>query len=172
LNYLKNFEIPFRGLSLGDHDYDWEIDKTFFEALENHEIEDGKLTINLKFEKQDRMMILDFEINGEVYTVCDRCNDTLSLPVEVRETMIIKFGAERKEESEEVLIIPEKDYKIDISKFINEYVTLSLPIKKIHPEDDSGKSGCNEEVIKKLKELTERNTIDPRWEKLKDLKTK
>ena len=159
-------------MSLGDHDYDWEIDKTFFEALVNNEVEDCRLTIKLKLEKQDRMMILDFEIRGEVFTVCDRCNDTLSLPVEVSETLIIKFGAERKEESEDVLIIPETEYKIDISNFINEYVTLSLPIKKIHPEDDSGKSGCNEEAIEKLLELTKRDKIDPRWEKLKDLKIK
>jgi len=170
LNYLKNFVIPFRGLNLGVHNYNWEVDKTFFEAIENPEIEDCKLNINLEFEKQDRMMVLGFNITGTIETLCDRCLENLTLPIDSNETLYIKFGSERKEESEDVLIIPESEYQVDISKLINEYVTLSIPMKKVHQEDETGKSGCNEETIKKLQEVSKNKSIDPRWEKLKNLK--
>lgn len=170
MNYLKNFVIPFRGLNPGDHRYNWEIDKTFFDAIENPEIEDCKLNIDLELEKQDRMIVLRFNIEGTVITLCDRCLEKLTLPVELNETLFIKFGSERKEESEDVLIIPDSEYQVDISKHINEYVTLSLPMKKVHPEDQTGKTGCNEETIKKLQEFSRKKTIDPRWEKLKNLK--
>jgi len=170
VNYLKEFRISFKGLSLGNHTYNWEIHKKFFEALKNADIDDSNLNIDLNLEKQDRMMILTFTIKGEVKVLCDRCLDDLYLPVDLNEKYYIKFGAERKEESENVLVIPESEYQIDISLLINEFVTLSLPIKKVHAPDADGKDSCNKEIIKKLEELSKHKIVDPRWDKLKDIK--
>jgi uncharacterized metal-binding protein YceD (DUF177 family) len=170
VNYLNEFKISFKGLSAGNHTYSWEINKKFFESLENADIEDSKLTVDLNLEKQDRMMILSFAIQGDVKVLCDRCLDDLYIPVSLNEKYFIKFGAEKKEESESVLVIPESEYQIDISLLINEYITLSLPIRKVHIEDKDGNGGCNKEVIKKLKELSENKQLDPRWEKLKNIK--
>jgi len=170
VNYLKNFNIPFRGLSIGVHDYNWEIDEKFFEAIENPEISDGNLNVKLDLEKQERMMVLSFFINGEIKAQCDRCLDDLYIPIELSEVMYIKFGTERKEESEDVLIIPDSDYQIDVSGLINEYIILSLPLKKVHPTDENGNNDCNKEVIRKLEEHSGQKTVDPRWEQLKNIK--
>jgi uncharacterized protein len=170
VNYLKEFRISFRGLSVGNHTYNWEIHKKFFEALENAEIEDCNLDVDLILEKQDRMMILNFSIKGQVKVLCDRCLDDLSIPVDITEKYFIKFGLERKEESESVVVIPDSDYQVDVSLLINEFVTLSLPIKKVHQPDANGKEGCNNEVIKKLEALSKKKITDPIWDKLKDIK--
>jgi uncharacterized protein len=170
VNYLKEFRISFRGLSVGTHTYNWEIHKKFFEALENVDIEDCNLAVDLTLEKQERMMILNFTIKGEVMVLCDRCLDNLFLPADINELFYIKFGAERIEESENMIVIPESDYQVDISLLINEYVILSLPIKKVHNEGTDEGGGCNKKVIKKLKELTNKNQMDPRWELLKNIK--
>lgn len=170
MNYLKDFIIPFRGLSIGVHKYKWEIDKKFFETSENPEIDNSNLYVDLKLEKQERMLILNFTITGKVTVKCDRCLDDLELSVDNNEVLFVKFGSERKEETEEVLIIPESEYQIDVSRLINEFVTLSLPLRKVHPMDENGNSLCNKEVIKKIDEIAETKTIDPRWEKLKNLK--
>jgi uncharacterized metal-binding protein YceD (DUF177 family) len=170
VNHLKEFNIRFRGLSVGFHKYNWEIDKKFFEAFENADIEDSNLKVEVMLEKQDRMMILNFTIQGEVKVLCDRCLDDLHLPVDLKEIYIIKFGPEKKEESENVIVIPESEYQIDISLLINEYVTLSLPIRKVHADNDDGSTGCNRVVIKKLEELSKNTTMDPRWEQLKNIK--
>jgi len=170
VNYLKNYIIPFKGLSFGVHDYNWEIDKKFFEAIENTEINEGNLTVDLNLEKQERMMIFSFSITGEIKTQCDRCLDDLYIPIELNEVMYYKFGLESKEESDDVIILSDNEYQIDISELINEYIILSLPLKKVHPADENGNNDCNKEVIKKLEELSEKKTIDPRWEQLKNLK--
>jgi uncharacterized metal-binding protein YceD (DUF177 family) len=170
VNYLKEFRISFRGLSVGNHTYNWEINKKFFEAFENAELEDSSLKVDLNLEKQERMMILYFTIQGQIKVLCDRCLDELYLPVDIHETYYIKFGAEKKEESESVVIIPESEHQLDVSLLINEFVTLSIPIKKVHTPDAEGKDGCNKEIIKKLKELSEHKMLDPRWDKLKDIK--
>ena len=170
MNNLKDFVIPFRGLSIGVHDYNWEIDNKFFEIIENSEIGDSKLTVELKFEKQERMLVLNFFIKGNVLVQCDRCLDDLELQIDSSEVLFIKFGPEKKEESADVLIIPESEYQIDVSWFINEYITLSLPLKKVHPTDKNGNSLCNKEVLRKIDELKLKKKIDPRWENLKNLK--
>ncbi len=167
---MKEFRISFRGLSIGSHTYNWEIQKKFFEALENADIEDCNLKVDLVLEKQERMMIFDFNISGNVKVLCDRCLDELILPVGIREKYYVKLGAEKKEESENVIVIPDTEYQIDVSLLINEYVTLSLPIKKVHPEDIEGGTGCNKEIIRKLEELSKYRQMDPRWEQLKNIK--
>jgi uncharacterized metal-binding protein YceD (DUF177 family) len=170
VDHLKDFKIKFRGLSVGVHHYNWEIDKKFFDAFENAELNDASLTTELELEKQERMMILNFAIGGEVTVPCDRCLEDLIFPVEIKEAYYIKFGTERLEESEDVLVIPESEHQIDVSILINEYITLSLPLRRVHEPDENGKNGCNEELLKKLEELSGKKGTDPRWEQLKNIK--
>jgi len=167
LKSLKQFKIPFKGLCLGTHFFDWEIDKKFFEAIENPDVLDCSVVIKLELEKQERMMILDFTISGFLKVSCDRCLEAFNLPVKIQEKYFIKFGEEYKEESESILVIPESEYQVDLSELVFDYISLSIPIKKIHPDDNQGDSMCNEDTLAKLNELTGKKGDDPRWEVLK-----
>ncbi len=162
--------IPFKGLNIGVHQYNWEIDKRFFEEIENSGIHDAKLKTELAFEKQERMFVLQFTINGNVTVKCDRCLDDLGYPVSIDQTVYVKFGEEDIDETEEIIVIPETEYQIDISRLINEFIELSLPMQKVHGDDESGKSLCNAEMISKLNEHSGNKKTDPRWDKLKNLK--
>lgn len=170
MNYLKEYQIPFKGLNIGVHNYKWEISHKFFEAIDNSEIDDAAIEVELDLDKQERMMICNFKITGSVFVKCDRCLDKLELPVNTEEILYIKFGTENEEEADDVLIIAESEYQIDISSLINEFITLSLPLKKVHLSDDEDGDGCNIDIINKLEELSGENIVDPRWEKLKNLK--
>ena len=170
MNYLREFSIPYRGLSIGVHSYKWEISHKFFEAIDNSDIDDASIEVVLDLEKQERMMICNFSISGVVFVKCDRCLDELELPVNIEETLYIKFGLETKEEADDVLIIADSEYQIDVSNLINEFIALSLPLKKIHSSDEKDGNGCNKEIINKLEELSGKNKVDPRWEQLKNLK--
>jgi len=51
---------------------------------------------------------------------------------------------------------------------------LSLPFKRVHPNDANGRATCNKEMIAKLKkhlvnEGKKEDKTDPRWDILKDL---
>lgn len=162
--------IPFKGLGLGTHDYEWQIGKKFFEAIENPDILNCDLKVMMELERQERMMVLSFNITGEIETECDRCLDQLILPVNIIQAYIIKFGHKRVEESEDVLVIPENDYQIDVSELIFDYISLFLPIKKVHGEDESGNSLCDGEVLSRLNEIADKEDVDPRWEALKNIK--
>lgn len=163
----QDFNIPFKGLSSGNHRYDYEIGDSFFESFEYFETEKGKLTVTLDLLKESGLMDLHFEISGFLKLACDRCLKEFKHPLEGEFRLIIKFGEEYFEESDEVIVIPQTESRIDVSQYIFEYINLLLPLQRVH----SVISDCDQEVINKLEKYSEPET-DPRWEALKNIKLK
>ena len=168
MKVLQEFVIPFLGLKEGIHDYAFDIDAEFFESFEYSEVKQGDIHVDVSLERKERMLIFNFSTSGMVQVPCDRCLAPLDLPIEGTDRLIVKFGQEWMEESEEILVIPETDSRFDISSFIYEYIMLKLPYKRVHPE---GKDLCDPRIVDKLEQHSESET-DPRWEALKELKNK
>ena len=169
---LQEFEIPFLGLKEGIHDYAFDIDAEFFESFEYSEVKQGQVHVDVSMERQERMLIFNFSIKGSIELPCDRCLSPIQLEVNGNERLIVKFGQEWKEESDEVVIMPETESRIDISGFIYEYIMLMLPYKRVHPEDEEiGESLCDGSMVEKLQHYSEQEA-DPRWDALKELKNK
>ena len=171
----NEFVIQFAGLSIGKHNFEFVIDDSFFKEFENSEIDNGNFSVKVELLKQSTMLVLDFEIEGATSTLCDRCSENFDLPVEGKNRLIIKLGTDEFEEESDIVSIPLTDSEIDIAQYVYEYIVLSLPKRRIHPENKKRKSGCNTETLKKLEKILlkeKKKTIDPRWEKLKTLKIK
>jgi|WetSurMetagenome_2_1015567.scaffolds.fasta_scaffold201125_1 uncharacterized metal-binding protein YceD (DUF177 family) len=171
MNPLKEFIIPFVGLELGNHVFDFEVDDKFFEQFEYSQIHSARLKVTVSLEKQERMLIFDTAIEGDIDTVCDRCGGNFRLPVEGNEQLIVKFGEEYAEESDDVIVIPATEYKFDLAPFIYEYAHLILPARILHPDDDKGHSACDPEMLKRLNDLAPHEKADPRWDALKNLQS-
>ncbi len=170
LGYLKQYILPFSGLSLDKHLYHFDIDGKFFAEFEYSDIEQASINVDLTLDRQERMLVLDFTIKGSVNVMCDRCLDNFDFVIDKQERLIIKLGETWGEENDDILIIPETEHQIDISLNLYEYIVLMLPIKRTHPEDENGNTKCNPEIIKKLNELSHTEP-DSRWESLKGLIT-
>lgn len=164
----NQYSIQFTGLKTGRHDFEFEVDKKFFDSIEYSEIQDGKLHVALALDKHTNMLILDFAITGDVNVPCDRCGEDFLLSLTAKERLIIKFGDETTEVAEDVLVISRNDSEINVAHFIYEYIILALPQRRIHPE---GK--CDQEALKRLEKLEQetnnKNTTDPRWDGLKNI---
>jgi len=173
MNDMKEFVIPFSGLSLGIHTFDFEINRKFFESIEYSEIHDGEISWHVELNKQNNMLIFNFSFSGKVNVTCDRCADDFDMPIEGNNRLIVKFGNIAYEETEEIIVLTETEHEIDLAPFIYEYLILAMPLKRVHPDDENGVSQCDPEVIKKLEEISIRhkdnNDIDPRWDALKNL---
>ena len=170
MDYLKQFVIPFSGLSVGNHEYEFDLADEFFESFDYSEIKEGHVKISCRLERQERMLIFEFDINGNVMAPCDRCLEEFSLPIEGTQRLIVKFGESDEEESDEVIMIHENQNEIDLSQLFYEYVNLMIPLRKVHGVDEHGNSLCNSQVIEKLNQYIERHPEDPRWEPLRKLK--
>lgn len=171
MNPLKEFIIPFVGLELGNHRFDFEVEDKFFEQFEYSQIHSAKLKVTVELQKQERMLIFDTEIRGEVEALCDRCGGNLRLPVSGNEQLIVKFGENYSEESDDVVVIPLTEYKFDMAPFIYEYAHLILPARILHPDDENGNPTCDPDVLKRLSELAPHEKADPRWDALKNLQS-
>lgn len=172
MDYLKQFLIPFVGLKPGKHQFDYLIDKAFFDEFEYSPVKNGHLEVNLVFDKQESMFVLDFKIHGTAELICDRCLEPFDFPVNTIERVIFKAGDENFENTDDIIVLHKKDYEIDVSKFIYEFINLAIPMIHVHPENEQGESGCNKEVLALLNRLKadEGGGDDPRWNELRKLR--
>jgi uncharacterized protein len=172
LNHLRDYHIQFVGLEPGTHEFEFEVNDSFFEHFDYSLIRHGHVNVKVAMDKSERMMIYSIHLEGEVLVTCDRCTDEFLMPVSDTQKLIVKLGAEYFEESEDVVVIPDTDYQFDLSTYIYEFIHLALPPRLLHPDDENGNSTCNPEILKILESLSvpEENT-DPRWEALKNLKS-
>ncbi|MGV8877607.1 MAG: YceD family protein [Sphingobacteriaceae bacterium] len=169
---LRIYAIPFSGLKLGKHEFDYTIDKSFFDEFEQSLVEDGILTCHLQLDRQETMLMLDFQIDGTIELSCDRCLDLFSYPINLEEQQIVKFSDEEMNPDDEILILKKNEHEIDVSILIYEYINVAVPLLKVC--EDGGKS-CNEEMIERLKEFsgdneTANKSVDPRWDVLNNIK--
>ena len=173
----KEYIIQFVGLSLGLHKYKFEVVDSFFNDFEYSEIKQAAIIVNLNLLKQSQMMVLEFEIRGTVKTECDLCTGVFDLPLNGIHKLIVKVGgSDTGNEDDDIITIAANEHELDLTQYIYEYITLTLPIKRVHSIDKKGNSLCDKEVLNKLEEFIteeekeEEEKIDPRWNNLKNIK--
>lgn len=174
---LKEFTIPFVGLKIGKHHFEYKIEKTFFEYFEYEEFNDVNVNVDLVLDKKTTLLELDFKISGFVNVNCDLTNEPFDQPIKNEFDLVVKFGDEYNDEFVDILIVPHGTYEINMQQYIYELIVLSVPIKRVHPGVKDGT--LDSDILEKLEELspklkeekeTEEET-DPRWNTLKKLLT-
>ncbi len=172
MKQLKEFTIPFVGLKLGKHQFDFIIGRSFFDVFEYDEFNDANVKVTLDFIKKPTILELLFNIQGTVNVNCDLTNEPFDQHIENELLLVVKFGQEFNDENEDLLILPHGEYEIQVQQYIYEAIVLAVPTKLVHPgiEDGTLKS----DVFEKLEELSlqankNKQEGDPRWNKLKEL---
>ena len=92
--------------------------------FENSEVKDADLDISVDIDNEEFEIVVKCEIEGSVTVICDRCLEDLVLPVST------SF---------------EEDETLDLNQDIYDYVCISLPMRRVHPDGE-----CNEETTKYL----------------------
>lgn len=175
MNYLNTFRIPYIGLKLGQHIFEFEINKAFFNEYEYSIVKDGNLKATIEIDKQETMMIVNFNINGTLKLSCDLCLNDFPSATDIKERLIVKFSdnGEENEQSEEILVLSKKEYEFDVAPLIYEYINLAVPFNN-RCSDPGNMDACDREMIKKLEALAaDKDTVsktDPRWEALNKIK--
>jgi uncharacterized metal-binding protein YceD (DUF177 family) len=175
---LAAFLIPFVGLKLGKHEFEFLIDREFFEHFEYDDFNSANVKIDLLFEKKSTLMELTFKAAGVVNVNCDLTNEPYDQPIDAELTLVVQFGDSFNDDNEELLILPHSEYQLNVAQYIYELIVLSVPLKRVHPGVLDGT--LKSEVLEKLEELSPKEDqdieendsgeeIDPRWNKLKKL---
>jgi len=165
------YNIAFRGLSQGKHTFEYEIDGKFFSEFEGGVVEEGRVNVCLTLEKQSALMVLNFDLKGEVSVQCDRCLEMYDQPISGSDQIFVKFGDKEFEEGDDVIWVGANDNQLNVAQLIYEFICLAIPIKRVHPDDENGNSTCDPEMIEKLDKyvIREEKESNPVWNDLKKL---
>ncbi|MBL0339779.1 MAG: DUF177 domain-containing protein [Bacteroidetes bacterium] len=169
MDRLVKYSIPFAGLAKGNHRFEYTIDDKFFESFENSVISKANVYVELDFHKAETVLTLTFNLKGSIHQTCDRCLEEFDIPVDSHQILLVRFGEPGAGETDDIIVISHCDHHINVAQHIYDYLSLSIPMRVVHPDDANGNPTCNPEFLKKLSEKSESedlNQVDPRWEAL------
>ncbi len=177
MKVTNEFLIPFIGLKLGKHQFEYQINETFFDAFDFEDFDKADIKVNVTLEKKSTMLELAFKHAGTVNVPCDLTGEMFDLPIKGKIKLVVQFGEEFNNDNEELLILPHGEHQIDIKQYVYEMIVLSVPLKKTHPgiKDGTLQSAALDKLkeleVKEHKEIKKEEETDPRWDQLKKLLT-
>jgi uncharacterized metal-binding protein YceD (DUF177 family) len=174
MDYLSQYIVPFHDLNDKQHTFDFVVNNEFFNYFEEGIVKGGDIKVQLTVVKKTSGLHLSFSLSGFVKIICDRCLELYNQDINFEDSIFVEFGEETDfDTNRDVVILDKNTSEINISQFIYEFSNFALPLQHYHPDTADGKPGCNPEMLELLNKhllKKEDQVIDPRWEKLKELK--
>lgn len=130
--------------------------------------------LDIDFYRTEHFIRAQLDIDVTVELICDRSLDAFDHKVHQQYEVLFKADdvEESADENGAVRNYDHASQQIDLEQDVRDTILLNLPTKKLHPrfldEDGNPKEVLNEQ-FGDIPEDDEEH-IDPRWEKLKDLK--
>ncbi len=174
----SQYTIQFASLTAGEHQYEFHISDAFFEPYEHSLIHKADVNVNVVLLKGINNLQFTFTFTGRIHMSCVRCLDEFDMAVEEedRHLMVRQLDAldEPVEEEEDIIGIPLSANEIDLAPHLYDYLNLMVPLNPIHPENEDGSLGCNQQTLEEMRNHLGHDPIndDPRWDILKRLKLK
>ncbi len=169
MDALKEHTIPFVGLKDGEHEFHFELDKAFFDATGEEDLEGGHVAVYVKLNKSPNLLVANIQEDGTVDLRCARCNGALAYQLHSDQRQIFRLADEEQSDDDELVVLDPSAHSINVTHYIYECLRLALPIRPVHAPGE-----CDPDVMRVLSEGTSEpiHAPDPRWDALKDLKNK
>ncbi|MCU0416809.1 MAG: DUF177 domain-containing protein [Cytophagaceae bacterium] len=178
---LRQFDIEV--VKMKDHvedTYEFDMGDAFFEAMEDSLIQHGKVTAKVSAIKNTHHIQMDFSLVGTIELICDRSLESFDYPIESKQHLIFKYGETSGEITEDIIGITRDTIKINVAQYLYEFISIEIPIKKIHPRFNTESNVSDEDILiystgnadSSEDEPIGDDPIDPRWLALKSLQDK
>lgn len=174
MSNLEQFKIDLNRLDGSDGVFEFDLDDSYFEAINAPMVKSGRLHTTLSIHYADGFYDMDFHTEGSVVLPCDLCLDNMNQEIATDNHLAAQLG-EGNSEDDDLVIVSENEGILDVSWYIYEFIELSIPIRHVHAP---GK--CNPAMMKILEEHSaarsgagdDEKPMDSRWEALNKLKNK
>jgi len=173
VGWKTKYDVEFKGLKEGRHEFDFEVDEKFFEHFENSPVTHGNVAVAATLEKRSTFLKIYLELEGWVTLNCDRCLGDYRQDIKNEAEVLVKFSEVEQEDDVDVMWIHPEEHRLNLAQLMYEYIALAIPLKRVHPDEQ----GCDAEMLDKINEHVQPDVnpdddedIDPRWEALKKLK--
>lgn len=177
---LIEFSIPVRGLGLGLHQFDYQIDSAFFAHFEESPVKAGQFELRMYLDKRPDLMTLHVDYEGKAHTSCDRCLADIHLPVSGQGDLLFKFRegseGEEDEQDEDVVYLSPNTPKLNVARYLYEFIILGMPMIKVYDCEEEDPRPCDQDMLKYLDHTSRTDDepsdddTNPIWDALKDLK--
>ncbi len=147
--FFDQFTLPVKGLHIGLHEYQFDINDDFFKLSDTELIESGNFKVNLVIDKNMDMMILNIDFEGFWKTVCDRCTADIDLPITGNNEILIKY-ADKELDDGDIIYIMKESTELNVAKIILDSIIVGLPIQKTYDCDDEEPRPCDDTVLDRL----------------------
>ena len=170
------YDIDIVKLADGRHVFDFAFDPAFFALFEGSLIENGSGNVRVVLDRTPGMLTLNFHLHGEIELTCDRSLDLYMHQVDEQRQVRMKFGDHREELSDELMLIENNTERINVGQLIYEFLTLAMPMRKLHPryrqQGEEEPFFFTTATAEEPEQVQAQDTTDPRWNALKKLKNK
>ena len=73
MSWETKYNIEFKGLKEGVHDFEFEVNDQFFAHFDESPVNNGELAIKVMLEKRSTFLKLELDLTGWMILTCDRC---------------------------------------------------------------------------------------------------
>jgi uncharacterized metal-binding protein YceD (DUF177 family) len=171
------YSVNIVGLSNKEHHFEYEFGDEFFRKYGTDLLSQGRFHVDVVLNKHETFIEVDFKSKGTGRLICDRSLEAFDQPIETENKIVFKYGEAYQEMTDEIIVIPRDTATLELGQYIYEFLSLAVPIKKLHPrfqdevdeaENGEGKIVYSSDAHEEKKD--EEENIDPRWNILKKLK--
>ena len=113
-------------LEIGEHLFDFQLDREYFTTIENMELLGGAVDVKVRLILREDDFAVDMDIVGQVQVTCDRCLDAMNVDVDIYE---------------EEMELEEDVKQLDLAWLAYELIIVNLPL--VHSHQDGG---CNPDM--------------------------
>lgn len=189
MKILDEFKLNLFSLDNKTYNFNYVLTDDFFSCFEYGMIDNGSFNVEVKLTRSERLIEVIFHIKGIIKMECDKTLKPFDFKIDTHDKIIYKFANEYEEMSEELIHIPFDYPQINLSQSIYEFISVAIPMRRIHPDLELEEEDFDEEdsltfVYSSLDEEEDIDSeedqhdgdddsddnIDPRWESLKKLK--
>ena len=176
MSKISPYKINIIGLTNGAHQYNFDIDNSFFEKHPHDDIKGSNCIIELILKKSTYQIVAELNIKGTITLECDRSVEEFKHVLNEQIEVFFKYNEKNEEIDDTLFHITSTLETLEFEDIFYQSIGISIPMKKIHPdyiEEDDFDEEAEEVLIyssEDSEEIEDNDDIcDSRWEALKNL---
>ena len=114
---LECLKVDLKGLKDDETSLVFDLDDTFFGALDEVEVKKGSLHVSVSIRKASGFFEFLIHTVGTVIIPCDRCLDDMEQSVETDTRQVVRLGSENSEDGD-TIVVDENEGILDLTWII------------------------------------------------------